>query len=88
MTTVPTRSIVVTGMTCHHCACAVRTEISMLPGITDVDVGEGTVRISGEPLPGDASLREAVGEAGTSATARNHAAVALYRKDEVERDIH
>jgi len=30
MSTVPTRSIVVTGMTCHHRACAVRTEISML----------------------------------------------------------
>jgi len=30
----------------------------------DVDVDAGIVRISGEPLPGDASLREAVEEAG------------------------
>jgi len=66
MTTVSTRSIAVTGMTCDHCARAVRAEISKLPGITDVDVDvtAGTVRISGEPLPGDASLREAVEEAG------------------------
>jgi len=56
----------VTGMTCGHCASAVRAEISKLAGITDidVDVDAGTVRISGEPLPGDASLREAVEEAG------------------------
>jgi copper chaperone CopZ len=48
------------------CASAVRAEISKLAGITDVnvDVDAGTVRISGEPLPGDASLREAVEEAG------------------------
>jgi copper chaperone len=49
-----------------HCASAVRAEISKLAGITyvDVDADAGTVRISGEPLPGDASLREAVEEAG------------------------
>jgi len=66
MTIVSTRSITVTGMTCGHCASAVRAEISKLAGITDVDVDvdAGTVRISGEPLPGDASLREAVEEAG------------------------
>ena len=66
MTIVSTRSIAVTGMTCGHCASAVRAEISKLAGITDVDVDvdTGTVRISGEPLPGDASLREAVEEAG------------------------
>ena len=66
ITIVSTRSIAVTGMTCGHCASAVRAEISKLAGITDVDVDvdAGTVRISGEPLPGDASLREAVEEAG------------------------
>jgi len=53
-------------MTCGHCASAVRAEISKLPGITevDVDVAAGTVRISGDPLPGDAPLREAIEEAG------------------------
>jgi copper chaperone len=66
MRNVSTRSIAVTGMTCDHCASAVRAEISKLPGITgiDVDVAAGTVRVTGDPLPGDASLREAVEEAG------------------------
>jgi len=66
MTIVSTRQIAVTGMTCDHCARAVGAEISRLPGVTgvDVDVAAGTVRVSGDPLPGDASLREAVEEAG------------------------
>ena len=53
-------------MSCDHCASAIRAEISKLPGVTgiDVDVAAGTVRVSGDPLPGDALLREAVGEAG------------------------
>jgi len=60
------RSIAVTGMTCDHCASAVRAEIGKLPGVTgvDVDIAAGTVRITGDPLPGDAALREAVEEAG------------------------
>jgi copper chaperone len=66
MVGVSTRSIAVTGMTCDHCANAVQAEISKLPGVTgvEVDVAAGTVRVSGDPLPGDASLREAVEEAG------------------------
>ena len=61
-----TRSVVVTGMSCEHCATAVRAEIGKLPGVSQVvvDVAAGTVRISGEELPGDAALREAVEEAG------------------------
>jgi copper chaperone len=53
-------------MTCGHCASAVRAEISRIPGVTDVDVdiAAGTVRITGEPLPGDTPLRAAVEEAG------------------------
>ena len=63
---VPTRSVAVTGMTCGHCASAVRAEISKLPGVTgvDVDVAAGTVQVTGEPVPGEAALREAVEEAG------------------------
>ena len=66
MTIVPTRHMAVTGMTCDHCADAVRAEISKLPGVTgvDVDVDAGSVRVSGDPLPGDVSLRAAVEEAG------------------------
>lgn len=61
-----TRSIVVTGMSCEHCANAVRAEVGRLPGVTGVgvDVAAGTVRITGEPVPGDSALREAIEEAG------------------------
>ena len=38
MRNVSTRSIAVTGMTCDHCASAVRAEISKLPGVTGIDV--------------------------------------------------
>ena len=53
-------------MTCGHCASAVRAELSKLPGITsvEVDVPAGTVRLTGDPLPGDDLLRGAVEEAG------------------------
>jgi copper chaperone len=53
-------------MSCEHCARAITAEITRLPGVTgvDVDVTAGTVRITGDPLPGDAPLREAVEEAG------------------------
>ena len=63
---VATRSIVVTGMSCDHCANAVRAEIGKLPGVTeiDVDVAAGQVRITAEPLPGDAALLVAVEAAG------------------------
>jgi len=66
MTSVSSRSVAVTGMTCDHCASAVRAEVSKLPGITDVevDIAAGTVRITGDPLPGDTPLRAAVEEAG------------------------
>jgi copper chaperone len=66
MAVVSTRSITVTGMTCDHCARAVQAEIGKLPGVTgvDVDVAAGAVRITGDPLPGDTSLREAIEEAG------------------------
>ena len=66
MTIVFSRSIAVSGMTCDHCATAVRAEIGKLPGVTDVDVdiAAGTVRITGEPIPGDTQLRQAVEEAG------------------------
>ena len=66
MVDVSIRSIAVTGMTCDHCASAVRAEIGKLTGVAGVyvDVAAGTVLISGDPLPGDVELREAVEEAG------------------------
>ena len=66
MRPVETRSISVTGMSCDHCARAVRAEVGKLAGVADVDVdvAAGQVRITAEPLPGDAALREAIEEAG------------------------
>jgi copper chaperone len=66
MRPVETRSISVTGMSCDHCARAVQAEVGKLPGIADVDVdvAAGRVRITAEPLPDDAALREAIEEAG------------------------
>jgi copper chaperone len=63
---VDTLEILVTGMTCDHCARAVRTEVGALPGVSavDVDVAAGKVMVSGSPLPGQAALREAIAEAG------------------------
>jgi copper chaperone CopZ len=58
--------ITVVGMTCGHCVNAVRTEISRLPGVTEVDVDleTGAVQITADPPPDAAALRGAVTEAG------------------------
>jgi copper chaperone len=58
--------IKVTGMSCEHCATAVRTEVGGLPGVTDVevDVSSGEVRITAEPMPDDTALRAAIDAAG------------------------
>jgi copper chaperone len=56
----------VVGMTCDHCARAVRAEVSTIDGVTDVDVDltRGVVRVTAEqPVPATA-LRDAVEEAG------------------------
>ena len=56
----------VVGMTCDHCARAVRAEVSAIDGVTDVDVDltSGVVRVTAEqPVPTTA-LRDAVEEAG------------------------
>jgi copper chaperone len=56
----------VAGMTCDHCARAVRTEVGALAGVTDVDVDldSGVVRVTADqPVPTTA-LRDAVEEAG------------------------
>ncbi|PTA48212.1 heavy-metal-associated domain-containing protein [Micromonospora sp. RP3T] len=56
----------VRGMTCGHCVNAVSTELSALPGVTDVQVDLATGRVtvtSREPLDAGA-VRAAVDEAG------------------------
>jgi copper chaperone len=56
----------VTGMTCSHCAQAVTTEVSNLPGVTDVDVdlASGQVQVVSDAPLDDAAVRAAVDEAG------------------------
>lgn len=61
-----TSEYTVTGMTCGHCAQAVTSEISELPGVADVqvDIASGAVTVtSAAPLAED-SVRAAVDEAG------------------------
>ncbi|MFD6261597.1 heavy-metal-associated domain-containing protein [Micromonospora chalcea] len=56
----------VSGMTCGHCVKSVSTELSALPGVTDVQVDLATGRVtvtSQNPLDADA-VRAAVDEAG------------------------
>ncbi|MCZ7440093.1 heavy-metal-associated domain-containing protein [Micromonospora sp. WMMC241] len=56
----------VNGMTCGHCVNAVSTELTALPGVTDVQVDLATGRVtvtSQSPLDADA-VRAAVDEAG------------------------
>ena len=58
--------IAVTGMSCAHCADAVRSEIARIPGVStvDVDVASGEVRIAAESRPDPAAVRAAVEAAG------------------------
>ncbi|MBU8858547.1 MULTISPECIES: heavy-metal-associated domain-containing protein [unclassified Micromonospora] len=56
----------VSGMTCGHCVNSVSTELSALPGVTDVqvDLAGGRVTVTSQkPLDADA-VRAAVDEAG------------------------
>jgi copper chaperone CopZ len=56
----------VRGMTCDHCAGSVTSEVTKIPGVTDisVDVKAGRLTIvSDEPVPASA-VEEAVEEAG------------------------
>ncbi len=57
----------VNGMTCEHCVSAVRTEITALAGVTDVDItlvpgGPSSVTVTGDAS--DAEIAEAIDEAG------------------------
>ena len=56
----------VAGMTCDHCARAVRTEVSAIDGVTDVDVDldSGVVRVTAAQPVSITALRDAVEEAG------------------------
>ncbi|MDO4684909.1 MAG: heavy-metal-associated domain-containing protein [Corynebacterium sp.] len=61
----PSKEYKVTGMTCEHCASAVKDEITAIDGVTgvEVDVATGLVQVSGSDFTEEA-IREAVEEAG------------------------
>lgn len=63
MTTVTYR---VSGMTCGHCVQSVKTEVSKLGGVTNVeiDLDSGQVMVTSAETIDDAALRAAVDEAG------------------------
>ncbi|MFD9126121.1 heavy-metal-associated domain-containing protein [Kitasatospora sp. NPDC059571] len=56
----------VSGMSCGHCEKSVSSEVSGLPGVTEVaaDAKAGTVTVSSEQPLDEAALRAAVDEAG------------------------
>jgi copper chaperone CopZ len=66
-----TTTVLVSGMTCGHCATAVTAELSALDGVQDVSVdlvtdGSSTVTVtSQDPLDPEA-VRAAVDEAGSA----------------------
>jgi copper chaperone len=64
-----TTTLPVNGMTCGHCVQAVTTELTALPGVSDVAVelvsgGVSTVTVISEGPLDDDAVRAAVEEAG------------------------
>ncbi len=56
----------VKGMTCDHCVRAVRTELSRIDGVSNVnvDLATGVVTVESAALIPDDAVRAAVDEAG------------------------
>lgn len=61
-----TNTYTVTGMTCEHCVGSVRTEVSAIPGVTDVKVelSSGAVTVTSEAPIDLETIRASVDEAG------------------------
>ncbi len=61
-----TKSYTVTGMTCAHCVSSVGSEISRIPGVSDVqvDLAGGVVTVTSEQPVDDSAVAAAVDEAG------------------------
>lgn len=59
----------VSGMTCQHCVTAVTTELSGIPGVTDVSIelkpeGVSLVTVLADAEVSADALGDAIGEAG------------------------
>ena len=61
-----TNTYTVSGMTCGHCVGSVRTEVSQIPGVTDVqvDLESGKVTVTSEAPIDVETLRASIDEAG------------------------
>lgn len=61
-----TKTYTVSGMTCDHCARAVRTEVSTVPGVFDVevDLATGALVVGAQAPLDDLAVAAAVEEAG------------------------
>lgn len=59
--------ISVPGITCGHCATAIREAVRCVPGVhdVDVDIAGKTVRVAGDGDP--AAVRAAIADAGYQA---------------------
>ncbi|MFI7127935.1 heavy-metal-associated domain-containing protein [Nonomuraea sp. NPDC050153] len=61
-----TLSVAVSGMSCGHCAAAIKEQVLPLQGVeeVEVDVPAGRVTVSGGPALQEAQVRAAIVEAG------------------------
>lgn len=61
-----TNTYTVTGMTCGHCVGSVQTEVSQIPGVTEVavDLTSGQVTVTSEAPIAIETLRASIDEAG------------------------
>lgn len=64
-----TQTFPVTGLTCGHCVGAVTSELSVLAGVTDVQIdlvveGTSTLRVTAEKALTDDEVAVALDEAG------------------------
>ncbi len=67
--TMTTQTFPVTGLTCGHCVGAVTSELTALPGVTDVQIdlvseGTSTLRVTTDEALTEAQIAAALDEAG------------------------
>ncbi len=71
-----TQDFPVTGLTCAHCVGAITSEVSALPGVTDVQMnlvagGTSTLSVTADKTLTDAEVAVALDEAGDYQLAPN-----------------